>query len=450
MSETLLQTRTPEAIYAECIELDPRVVKALVPSNGTEQKKAFLAGDITAPQLNYDQLEDTDFAARAERYDELEAEIGLHPGISDNYKPACYAALKDYRSANRLLWVSKLLQDARVEGSDTAELDEEFRRLNRDLYGEVDKQVYGYFIKEAIENLQVRGEDPVAQRLLDELREMVAGEYDPDREYQIFQPSEQTVTDLTVAAKALYEPLLQGLPRKGNYPPTKLAAALGRTLKNRMGGAADSWTSTVEPVTYTEVNAADEHVSVPQNRKEATAMEARELKVHELGVHVLRALMGKQTDFGLFGVRIGLNVDTEEGLATIMQLLIKGGKYTVPGGSSYRRIGYMDSGHTFKETQEMVWRLNVLQAHTKKGEPIDGAAIQKAQSTAYDVVDRTARGTGRLPLHKDLAYYHGPKAVWRYFERYGVDELTLGLAMLGKYDISSQVQRRAALETKTP
>ena len=450
MSEMLLQARTPEAIYAECIELDPRIVKSLVPSNAKEQKNAFLSGETDAPWHVYEKLESTDFAARAERYDELQAEIDANDAIDVKYKPACFAALDDYRKANRLLWASKLIQDARRDGSDTTELDEEYRRLNRELYGEVDQEVYGYFMKDAVEKLQVRDEDETAGRLLDELRDMVAGEYDSEREYRIFVPSEQTVKDLTVAAEALYEPLLKGLPRSGTYGPKRLAAAFGRTLQNRMGGAADTWTSTLEPVGSIEVNAADEHVSVPEDRREATAMQVRELKVHELGVHALRAIMGKQTDFALFGVRLGVNTDTEEGLGTIMQSLVAGNGYKQAGANAYTLIGYMESGHTFDQTVEMAWRLRALKTHSETGKPIDQTAMEKARSGAYDAVKRITRGTDRLPLHKDLAYYNGPMAVWRYFEQYGVDELTLSLAMLGKYDMANRVQRQAALETRTP
>ena len=68
----------------------------------------------------------------------------------------------------------------------------------------------------------------------------------------------------------------------------------------------------------------------------------------------------------------------------------------------------------------------------------------------FDSVQRTFRGTGELPNHKDLVYYNGAGQVWRYIEEHLYEEdLMEKLFLSGKTSMNDKRHERMIYEMRT-
>lgn len=447
MQETLTPVRSPEAIYSDLLEIEPKLVWSLVPKNATEQKEAFIAGLIYEPHHEYDRLDDIDFEQRATQLDNIRTEIEEHPSLNPISKPVYHEFVERYIKSNRLLWVAKMLKAESSETERITALEAEYKNLNREIYGEPDNETFASILHDRLSSLSVSESDCAAQVIHDELLVMTEG-LGLESPVERFRPAETTTAAVEVAALALYEGLLSHVPKQTEpFSKEQVQQILAEILSEEFGESAAGWQVVLDKAISIEVRAAEKRIRIPDGMRPITVEKLRGTIVHELGVHVLRSIRGAETDMDLLAVGLAGYYDAEEGMGMVMQQIVTGG-YKEAGLGLYTIAGYMNVGHNFRETFEMVWRLNALEAYTS-GTDVGEAAITKAKNAAYQSVMRIARGTDRLSLNKDLAYFNGARSIWQYFEKYAGDEIMLNIALLGKLDPQSNMHRRVALETRS-
>lgn len=173
--------------------------------------------------------------------------------------------------------------------------------------------------------------------------------------------------------------------------------------------------------------------------KNYTRMELKKIIIHELGVHVLRAV-SNQTEVGKLPVvlypKSGMYSRlTEEGLAKVCEQALDG-KFDGICIARYLSAGLAQvCKKNFRETYEILWRLELL---------VSG----RSKESSFGIVQRSFRGTGVLPINADLAYYRGYVLVWKFVEEH-IDDgelLMRTLFLSGKNDFLEQ-KRETLLKT---
>lgn len=186
--------------------------------------------------------------------------------------------------------------------------------------------------------------------------------------------------------------------------------------------------------------ATDQRIYLPGAReKNYSRVELEKIIVHELGVHVLRAVT-KDSGAGNLPVilypKSGMYSRlTDEGLAKACEQAIDG-KFDDLCVARYLAIGLAQvCKKNFRQTFEILWRLEYL-------------ACGRSRENSFGIVQRVFRGTGVLPINADLAYYRGYVSVWKFIELH-IDDgelLMRTLFLSGKNDFLEQ-KRETLLQT---
>jgi hypothetical protein len=420
-------------VFNDVRAIAPDVAGTLRASNTDEQKEAFLAGQIDEPQHTYEGLRTIDYAAVDEELAALGRELERHPDV------------EEMRASNALLQAAALYNGSTLQAEkDAAALA--YKTLNESLYGTVDMAAYQAMISESIRGIAIDPEDEYAGRLLGELKGMFPAET-LQCEEETYRPSDETFQAVREAAELLYEGLGRHVPdRDTPYTSVEIHGILEEIVREEFGESAADWQVIRRKQNGLSVEALCKEVRVSETiSKDAAGL--RGLIAHELGVHMLRAVRGGETDLLPMELGFAKYAAAEEGLAMVLQQAITG-KYHLAGAGHYITAGFMTAGHGFRDTFEMKWRLAVLQNYdAEKG--ITPAIEEKAKKKAYADIRRFTRGTDDLLFLKDLSYYNGTKAMWEFFERHAGDDFMLNLALLGKLDPTQPEHMRAALESRS-
>lgn len=249
-------------------------------------------------------------------------------------------------------------------------------------------------------------------------------------------------------AESLYGNMLKHVPEnQANFNPNEVDSIFTEIIEQEFGEAAADWSVSVEKATVINVNLFDKTIAIPDKNMLRSREKVRSLVVHELGVHMLRAVTGGETD--VFPLANGLSgySDAEEGLGVVMEQALNG-EFAERGVDHYITAGLAHyDGKDFREAFEAKWRLSLLSSITA-GDQVDDVKIMRAKKVAFTQTLRSFRGTNDLPLFKDLSYYNGSTEVWKYLESIRGDDLQLGLLLAGKVNTSKEHQR-AVLESRS-
>jgi hypothetical protein len=444
--EQLQAERSLTDILIEASAAMPQVLDTMKAANAKEQREAFLADTIDNPHHVYDELSAVDYEAVDQHLVALGQELASHSEISKDVLRSAYAAyIEEGRMKNALLQAAALLNsDASADVKEEAA--QAYATLNESLYGSVDMDTYRTIIADKVRAIQIDPEDVDAAVLLEELRGMFPEEFLQSDEVP-YRPTDECFQTMHETAELLFGGLARHIPdRDGLYRFEEIRYLLDEIIREEFGESAADWRVVPTEQGGLSVHAEKKEVHISRDTsKDAAGL--RGSVVHELGVHMLRAIRGGETDLLPMELGFADYGAAEEGLAMVMQQAING-KYELAGAGHYITAGFIAAGHDFRETFEMKWRLAVLQAYNPQ-EGINAESVEKARRAAYRDVRRIMRGTDTLPMHKDLSYYNGTKAMWDYFERYAGNEFRLNLALLGKLDPSQQDNIRAALESRS-
>ncbi|MDB5163654.1 MAG: hypothetical protein JWS12_271 [Candidatus Saccharibacteria bacterium] len=300
---------------------------------------------------------------------------------------------------------------------------ERLHAMGVELFGEPDKTVFDSLIsmeRQKATNLLTHG-DPAVRQLAQEYVDLLPDVTSPNTPYL---PEQATVDHYHNLILEVYGGMLEAAiePDKENYKPAQMVQAFNKAL-DYIG--ASGWCAELRPgANIVNVNHEDKKVYVGADRIPASAMRMKKLLLHEVGIHVMRRILGEQTANPLLGgVGLSGNEATEEGLGVVVEQMLDS-KALVKGEQHYMNIGLslgLD-GHPrdFREVFEIEWRRKVLEK-VEGNSNLDIQVVMKAYRIAYSNVVRVRRGTpadvSGIAFTKDLAYYNGNGAIWKFLEQ---------------------------------
>lgn len=450
--------RPVEELAKTLAELDPKPVTMFTPDNLDDVMEDFLNNKRRNPDnATYSKLDNLNFEQMEKQYESLLQEVVNHPDIPSKQ----HKVYEDYikRSIN-IVRLMNAASNYRNENSEEQkqQAKHDFELINHELYGKVDTETAAQMRLEILSDSEnVRDEDII--KIREEFIQLTE-DYFPDVEENRLEPSEDAKEFVTRIVKVIYAPLIktsdeviaqiaaeQGVKEdKLKLTPDDLAKVFHAVIDGNF--PSSGWEVKVESANAIKVIASEKRVVIPEKRAQASADKARGLVVHELGVHMMRSLIGEKAD--LIPLRYGLaNAnDAEEGIAKVMESSIAGDGVRT-GYQHYLTAYLLNQGNDFRDSFEVMWRYKVLDAHLNKPEAIvDDSFIKKQKETAFKFMFRSIRGTNELPWHLTLSYYKGTKKIWDYIEQHIGDPDTVTLMFMGKIDPTNINHLNAALDAK--
>lgn len=166
---------------------------------------------------------------------------------------------------------------------------------------------------------------------------------------------------------------------------------------------------------------------------------------HELMTHVMRRCRVEEK-YPELATRLAGYLEFEEGLATAVEHALKWDA-KISGTDHYLVIGMaVLLGMNFRETFEACRDLSFLRKVKREDDAVTRALkMQRAENDAFRRVTRCFRGTGIVPLTKDLVYYNGQRKVWSYIESLidkDPEKLWRNLFERGKTDPTNPLHRK--------
>ncbi len=445
--EYQLAPRPVTEIFNDILRNEPRPVAAYVPGNADEQRVLFLRNEIDNPRHTYPKLDTIDFEARDRRLQELLVELQAHNEVNAKHLITYEDFITSFRQSNRRMQIAHALHDDTLGGAQRADLEREFIELNVETYGAPDLDAYKSLVAELKAALAKKHFTNQASVIYEELLAMLPGTEDAASER--YRPSREVVEWVEGVVESLYGNLLRHVPERDEpFQPTEVRDIFESIIREEFGASAAEWRVSLTDSVSINVSVGERLVKVPQNRAPVPHEELKGLVAHELGVHMLRAVMGEQTDLLPMQVGFANYGDAEEGLGKVMEQAVRG-KYVDAGIPYYLVASLMYHDHKdFRGAFEVMWRRNLLLG-AKEGSEVSNEAIEKARTDAYKTVMRITRGTDTLPWFKDLSYYNGTISQWQHLETIMGDDLLFTFVLLGKANAANKEHERIMYETQT-
>lgn len=440
--ESLKSVESVDALYAELTSYDPNILSAYVPTNAQEQKEAFLAGEIENPQHTYKDNSDEEVKQQIAKLTDIGERI---TEVADpKFTGAYMAFVEDYINKVHLLEAAQGYRNAE-SNTDKKQYAKRYENINEEIYGVPDEVTYRSLLTEEVQVLakkQLTGSAAVlCSELVKQLKINLSNPV-PER----FKPKEETVAWMHTAVHSLYGNLLRHIPSEAdNFTVEELQDVFTTIIREEFGSAAEDWQVAIEAANSIKVESTQRRIVIPEDRGILPKEHVERLVVHEIGVHMLRAVSGGEKNPPLLAQGLSGYYDFEEGLGIVMEQALEG-KATERGTGHYITAGlvYHDK-KDFRQTFEVKWRIAALQKLTE-GQTLTEEMIDTARNTAYKQVMRIMRGTDELPFMKDLAYFNGSNEVWRYLEQIQGSDQLLAFALSGKIDPANPTHRRVILE----
>ena len=446
--EQLNQPESITSLFNQILDSEPKLITYYVPEKfiAEEQKADFLAGKVRNPNHLYDRLDNVDIEKDASNIETIGRNLLGHADLPPKHRVVYEEFIDGYLKKNHLMELAREFKHT-DDPAEKLRLKDEYMKLNIELYGEPDKNTYESLLQEKLNKIANKDMGETGQRIRDELFGIL--EYKPSADCpERFKPSASTVEWMHGAVEALYENMLSHVPEKTTFTSQEVAALFAEIIEQEFGESAQGWRVDIEDAGSINVKPAEKRVVIPNNRADIKIDALKGLVVHELGVHLLRAVSGGETD--LLPLRVGLNdyYDAEEGLGVVMEQSLKG-EFSERGIDHYITAGLAYfSEKDFRDTFEVKWRLSVLGSLSENADVTDDQIV-KAKNSAYSGVMRSLRGTDELPWFKDLAYYNGAMDVWKHLEDIKGDDLKFMFVLMGKANPANQQHEHVLLETRT-
>ena len=432
-------SRTSEEILNDYTKVSPRVLDFYDTPDAEERKKAFLAGKARHPGHAYVELHAADFHGARQRIlaliDELPRATDATELLLSVYRQYMERGLADLRmlaAAKHFNVVAESGFLGTLAGNDYL--------LAGSHKGTSVPQVYHGIVNDLRYMRGVNLPSKHHREVYEELLCMLPTPVDSSlsAHINISPATEQWVTSFV---EVFYENLLNHVPDQPWFTPAEIVQWFTVILRRAFGSAAKDWRVVLGKCSSVKVSARQKLVIVSPHRAAADHKKMRQLVVHELGVHLLRAVTGSSSDVPVLGWGMPGYFDAEEGLAVVFEECMSG-EHKVRGVPLYlsaclARI----EGYDFREVYERMWRFSYVTDNTD--------SVEKAQSVGYNRTRRIFRGTDRLPYLSDLVYYNGYVKVWRMLELFAGNIEGLLLLLLGKFDLSNDTHRRVVLESSS-
>lgn len=406
-----------------------------------EQKNAFLKDEAYLPQYDYPRLDGLydDFMSgrmspmsHEKKFDSLldmkadiykvtqELDVAAEKGDENSARYAMYADFHG-RKLDAILLVENA-QRLRMDNNDVNR--REFTKANERLFGEF------------------------RQDLFEGIIDGTSGE--------IF--NKEVVGQLGEVAREYYAQELSVVPETDDsvyYGAEEVKDIMNEALTAN-GLAEAGWVAEVNPnKSGVAVNGTERKLYLPTNTNR-NASELRRLMVHEIGVHARRYENGMETGEFLLNNGTGGYLPAEEGLGVILECAIAGNfenasfdraveRYIVAGYAlGAEGAGAKDARQTF----EASWPVIAERLAGDEGNPEDFK--NEARKRAFSHTENAFRGTDfymqGMIYSKLKVYYEGLVDNMRYFAESGDMRTALDVAMLGKYNHTSESERNQVAE----
>lgn len=424
-------------VLDRAIELTPKVTGYLLPENAVDVRQGIKDGSMTAPVCPG--LREADFATPLSELEKLTSSV---KDEGDRLSVYFREAIDENVLKYRLL---QAMQDRLGEMDSTRrdELADTINNLNEKIYGLPDEGVYHSLVSD-IKQLELDGANDHGRRLYEELIQQLPS---IEAEASRFRPSQETIEWMNGVVNELYGGLLRHVPERDEpFTPQEIAEVFENIIRQEFGEAADDWSVVVRPASSIEVNRITKTIVIPEDRPPVSYQKLRELVVHEIGVHMLRGVMGYELNSPLAALGFASYRDLEEGTGKVAEQAL--GKQYQEAGVAYYLIASMmrfDQKNSH-EVYEALWRYHAL----KKDVKVTDESITKAQDLAARQVARMTQGTGDLPLMMDLAYFNGTYNAWKYFEENRGDDMAVAFFFMGRGDPTNPGQRAVMMGLYNP
>lgn len=448
-NEKVVDNSRETELFNSVVNLEPKLITNFVPVDAGVQKAAFLSGEITNPNHDYARLDGVDFQANLRVLDDIQAELEGAVGNS-KYLKAYLDFVKNYAAKTRFMELAYRYKHA-ANGSAKDQIADEYRVLNAELYGAPDEGTYRSLLAKKIDVVRSAELGSNAEKIRRELLEILANQQiEVNATREAFTPSHEVIEWMHGVVETLYGVMLNRVPAQDKFTPIEAAVVFQNIIDNEFGEAAVGWRVDVEPAKAINVKATEKRIVIPEDRADMSFDQMRNLVVHEIGVHMMRAITGGDTDLLPFKLGLSDYYDAEEGLGVVMEQALAR-EYNDRGVEHYLTTGlaYFDS-QDFRGAFEVKWRLAVLEKAAAKGGVLTEKDVTTARDTAYGQTMRIFRGTDDLPWFKDLAYYNGVNKMWQHLEAIRGDDLQFMFVLMGKADPANKDHERLMYETHTP
>lgn len=456
-----LPPRNVEELAIALADLDPKPVTNFTPDNLEEVMSDFLDGKIHNPTTaTYSKLDVIDFQAKEAQYTALLDEVLSHPDIPGKHGHVYRDFVARAININELMAQAvEYRRAADPEAADRAKA--RFTELNHELYGKPEMGVATSMALEVIADTESI-EDADIRRMRDEFINLL-----PQQMLEVsdglpvrLEPSEEARQLAGRCVKYVYGPLLRradeviaAISKERNMPeedlkitPQEIALIFQTIIDNEF--PSSGWHAEIKSANAINVVCTDKTVVVPEKRQPATVDKVRGLVVHELGVHMMRSIVGEGADliplrFGLAGVG-----EAEEGLAKVMESVLTDDAART-GYQHYLTATLLNNGYDFRDAFEVMWRYKVLDAYLDESQDVTESFIEKQKKGTFKFMFRAIRGTNELPLHMTLNYFNGTHKIWEYIDTHQDDPDLIVLLLMGKIDPTNPDHLWGTLDAKS-
>lgn len=424
------------------ITLRPDIIGAMVPRNAKEQRELFLAGAVRNPRHSYDKLA-YDYAAPMKTILETGEQVTEEIGPESKHRAIYDETVETYIDTNELMYFMNEYNQT-ADSAKKQQYRDEIMKLNVELHGAPVEREYHHVLASFLDKIDTKSLTGRALAIYQELLGAmpIADTLEDPGGYE---PKPETMAWMQQMVESLYGGMLAHVEDGRIYTAEQLRDVFEQVIRSEFEEVAVDWQVVIEPAKSIVVKARDKKIVIPEDRADVTSEQAKDLVVHEIGVHMLRAIYGYDSDVAPLAVGLTGAGDSEEGLAMATQQA-RTGAYVEAGHGLYlvASLAYFEQTD-FRDTFELVWRIGAL-AGSKDG-TLSEEQIEKARSTAYNQCMRIFRGTDDIPWFKDLQYYNGTANVWKQLDAICGDDFQYQLMLMGKIDVTNPVHRRTVLES---
>jgi hypothetical protein len=251
-------------------------------------------------------------------------------------------------------------------------------------------------------------------------------------------PNQSLVENLQKEIHDKISTLTQLEEGKDEYEASEIINAFNLALEKL--GIIDWKVEMVTDKTAISVDQENKVVKVPATRK-VKRNKLISLIAHEIGVHVTRRSNGEKSDLAILGRGLDRYERIEEGIATMVEQLLKGKVEEFAGFDGYLSIalaqGLDGKPRNFREVYDILYKYYLIEEQAKKN---NTEAKTKAQDKAWTRAVRTFRGVPPgvkgICYSKDLTYREGNIRAWENIEDF-LKTNPLNAIFAGKFDFTN-------------
>ena len=389
------------------------------------QKEYFLSGDVHNPKLNHPVLEQRD--KEAELIAMEQSLLGLMMESTDiahdgDRESALYDLLRLKFLDVAMLQVSRKINQSETSETERLELAELFNLANDEVHGKLEQPRFNGLINKVRQD----AEQLINEKVPEEVQE-AAGYYVSNAglinsESGAIEPVKADPAEfakLQIYVKEKFADLIACVPEKPEGETLSIEE-LAEVFRKAHQSRDTGWEVLIQPgQRNVDTRQSQLTTIIGAERKLPTVVQTAGLVVHENGVHVEKRRRGDASgDALLKGLGLAKSIDSEEGLAGILQRCIDG-EISEPGVQYYTALGLArgldGKKRDFREVYELEWRRRLIVEYSEKSS-IDDNRITKLKSLAYNTCERIFRGTPcdipGMVYTKDQAYFMGSQKMW--------------------------------------